>query len=77
MKDLEKLREYSRTVSSEIRDDYADDFDSKSRDLDEDEFSPENLFDYFNSERESNGETVDEFIKEYSWRSMTQELGLA
>jgi hypothetical protein len=69
--DIKKLKEFAKEVSEEIIYDYAD-----NRNFDEDEFTPEELFDYISEWGEINNMSVKEVMDEFQWRSMTDELGL-
>ena len=61
--------------NDEILDEYEDDFDRKSRNLDPDDYSPEAMFDYIVDW--GDGMTVKEVMDEFDWRTLTWELGLA
>jgi len=69
--DIKKLKEFATEMSEEIIYDYAD-----NRNFDEDEFTPEELFDYISEWGEGNDMSVKEVMDEFKWRSMTDELGL-
>jgi hypothetical protein len=69
--DIKKLKEFAKEVSEEIIYDYAD-----NRNFDEDEFTPEALFDYISEWGEINNMSAKEVMDEFQWRSMTDELGL-
>jgi len=73
--DLKKLKKFADDVSYEILDEYEDDFDRKSRNLDPDDYSPEAMFDYIVDW--GDGMTVKEVMDEFDWRTLTWELGLA
>jgi hypothetical protein len=69
--DIKKLKEFAEEVSREINDDFYD-----NRNFNEDEFTPEELFDYISEWGEINDMKVKEVIDEFRWQSMTDELGL-
>ena len=69
--DIKKLKEFAAEISEEIIFDYAD-----NRNFDEDEFTPEEMFDYISEWGEGNDMSVKEVMDEFQWRSMTDELGL-
>lgn len=69
--DIKKLKDFAEEMSREIIDDYQD-----NRKFDEDEFTPEALFDYISEWGEMNDMKAKEVIDEFRWQSMTDELGL-
>jgi hypothetical protein len=73
--DLKKLREFAEQVAYEIASEYEDDFDRKSRNLDPDDYTADQMFDYIVDW--GGGMTVKEIMNEFDWRSLTWELGLA
>lgn len=75
--DLKKLREFAQEVADEIYSEYEDDFDRKSRNLDADDFTADQMFDYIVDWGEGENMSVKEIMDEFDWRSLTWELGLA
>jgi hypothetical protein len=69
--DIKKLKEFAEEVSREIIDDFAD-----NRKFDEDEYTPEEMFNYIKEWGEMNNMSVKEVMDEFEWRYMTDELGL-
>ena len=69
--DIKKLKDFAEEISGEIIDAYGD-----NRNFDEDEFTPEEMFNYISEWGESNGMKAKEVIGEFRWQSMTDELGL-
>jgi hypothetical protein len=69
--DINKLKDFTEEMSREIIDGYSD-----NRNFNEDEFTPEALFDYISEWGESNDMKAKEVIDEFRWQSMTDELGL-
>ena len=69
--DIKKLKDFAEEMSREIIDDYQD-----NRKFDEDEFTPEALFDYISEWGEMNSMKAKEVIDEFRWQEMTDELGL-
>lgn len=69
--DIKKLKDFAAEVSEEIID--ANDHNKK---FDEDEFSAEEMFNYISEWGEDNDMKATDVIKEFDWRSLTQELGL-
>ncbi|NND23757.1 MAG: hypothetical protein HKN86_03595 [Acidimicrobiia bacterium] len=76
-RDRKKLQEFAEEVADEIYWEYEDDFDSKSRDLDPEEYTADAMLEYLLDHIEMNDMTVDELVDEWNWREMTYELGLA
>lgn len=76
-KDKKKLQEFAEEVADEISWEYEDDFDSKSRDLDPEDYTADEMYAYLLDHIEGNNMTVDELTQEWDWREMTYELGLA
>lgn len=76
-KDQKKLQAFAEEVSDEIMDEYEDDFDRKSRNIDADEYTPEAMLEYLLDHIDANNMTVDELVDEWNWRELTFELGLA
>lgn len=76
-KDQKKLQAFAEQVSDEIMDEYADEFDRRSSDLDAEQFTPDAMLEYLLDHIEFNDMTVDELVDEWNWREMTFELGLA
>ena len=76
-RDRKKLQEFAEEVADEIYWEYEDDFDSKSRDLDPEEYTADSMLEYLLDHIEMNDTTVDELVDEWNWREMTYELGLA
>lgn len=76
-KDQKKLQAFAEEVADEIYWEYEDDFDSKSRDLDPDEYTADAMYAYLLDHIQFNEMTVDELVDEWNWREMTYELGLA
>lgn len=75
-KDIKKLKEFAEKVSSEIMDAYEDDFDRKSKNINADDYTPKQMFDYISNWGKGNDMKADDVIDEYDWESFTQELGL-
>ncbi len=71
LSDIEKLKEFATEISREIIYDYAD-----NKNFDENQFTPEALFDYISEWGEMNDMSAKEVMDEFQWRSMTDELGL-
>jgi hypothetical protein len=69
--DIKKLKEFATEMSGEIIYDYAD-----NKNFDENQFTPEALFDYISEWGEMNDMSAKEVMDEFQWRSMTDELGL-
>lgn len=74
--DIKKLKEFAKQVSDEIMDAHEDDFDRKSKNINADDYTPEEMFDYISEWGEGNDMSVKEVIAEFDWRSLSQELGL-
>lgn len=74
--DQKKLQAFAQQVSDEIMDEYEDDFDRKSRNIDADEYTPDAMLEYFLDHIEMNDMSVDELVNDYNWREFTFELGL-
>jgi arsenate reductase-like glutaredoxin family protein len=72
--DLKKLKEFAEEVADEISWEYEDKF--QSGDLDEDEFSHSEMYDYIVDWGETNDLTAKEVMAEFDWESLTFELGL-
>jgi hypothetical protein len=70
------LMAFATKVSDEINDAYQDKFDSKKANIDQEEYTPEEMYKYISEWAESNDLTPEEAIKEFNWRHLTQELGL-
>lgn len=64
--DIKKLKKFAEKVSDEIFDEYED--------ADEDEYSPESMFNYI--EDWGDGDPVKDVIKDFDWTDIEQELGL-
>lgn len=75
-KDIKKLKEFAEEVSSEIIDAYEDDFDRKSKNINANDYTPEQMFEYISDWGRSNDMKADDVIKEFDWKSLTAELGL-
>lgn len=75
-KEIKKLKEFAEKVSSEIMDAYEDDFDRKSKNIDADDYTPEQMFDYISDWGEGNDMRAGDVVVEFDWESFTQELGL-
>lgn len=69
--DIKKLKDFAEKVSNEIIDEYED-----NKKFDEDEYSAEEMFNYISEWGEDNDMKATDVIKEFDWRSLTQELGL-
>lgn len=74
--DIKKLKEFATKVSDEIMDAYEDDFDRKSKNLDSNDYTPEEMFDYISEWGEGNSLSVEEVMDEFDWTHLEQELGL-
>lgn len=75
--DLKKLREFAEEVADEIYYEYEDDFDRKSRNLNADDFSAEEMYNYIVDWGETNDMSAKEVMSDFKWRELTYELGLA
>lgn len=64
--DIKKLKKFAEKVSDEIFDAYED--------ADEDEYSPESMFNYI--EDWADGDPVEDVIKDFDWEDIEDELGL-
>tara|TARA_B110000285_G_scaffold103398_1_gene117678 strand:+ start:147 stop:398 length:252 start_codon:yes stop_codon:yes gene_type:complete len=64
--DIKKLKKFAEKVSDEIFDEYED--------ADEDEYSPESMFNYI--EDWGDGDPVKDVIKDFDWTDIEDELGL-
>lgn len=69
--DIKKLKDFAQKMSDEIIDAY-----DNNKHFDEDEFTPEALFDYIVDWGETNKMSVKDVMAEFHWKSMTDELGL-
>ena len=74
--DIEKLKEFAAKVSAEITEEYADQFDRRSSGIEEEDYTPEEMFEYISDWGESNEMPASEVIAEFNWEELTQELGL-
>ena len=55
---------------------HEDDFDRKSKNINADDYTPEEMFDYISEWGEGNDMSAKEVVAEFDWRSLSQELGL-
>ena len=70
-----KMKEFAEQVSDEILEHYEDLFDSKSADINQEDYTPEEMYEYL-SDYIDRGDSVTDFIEDYDWKSYTSELGL-
>tara|TARA_R110001606_G_C14884050_1_gene591710 strand:- start:72 stop:320 length:249 start_codon:yes stop_codon:yes gene_type:complete len=70
-----KMKAFAEQVSDEIMDAYEDLFDSKSADIDQENYTPEEMYEYLSAYIDK-GDSVTDFIEDYDWESYTSELGL-
>jgi glutamyl-tRNA reductase len=73
--DIKKLKQFAEEVAEEIYDAYEKKFDSKKSDLDEDDYTADEMFDYI-IDWAGDSMTADEVISEFNWEDLEQELGL-
>ena len=71
-KDQEELRDFARSVASDIEDEYSNDFDSGKLDIED--FSKDEMYDYIVSWGE--GESAEWIKDNFNWKTLTSELGL-
>ena len=74
--DEKKLKDFAKLVSDEIQYEYVEDFGKMSKNLNAEDYSPEEVFRYIYDWGKVNKMTADEVIAEFKWNELTPELGL-